>query len=63
MLIPRYLPVLGSGIEAGMTQVFLKKPQSVAGVVKLYRMYRKGISQPMRANVTSLSSFWVNQLG
>ena len=34
MLLASYLSVLGSGIEAGMSQVFLEQPESIAGVIK-----------------------------
>ena len=47
MLIAGYLPVLRRGVEAGMPEVLLKKPQPVSGVVYLHGAH---IEEPLLHN-------------
>ena len=47
MLLAGYLPVLRCGVEAGMPEVLLKKPQSISGVVCLHGAY---IEEPLLNN-------------
>ena len=51
MLFTGYLAVSGSGVEAGMPEVFLKQPESVARVVDLYGMRGEGVSESVWADM------------
>ncbi|GAI96416.1 unnamed protein product, partial [marine sediment metagenome] len=56
------LSILGSGIEAGMSQVLLKEREPIARVIELYRMHSEGVSQPMWAHPMPLACLWINQV-
>jgi hypothetical protein len=51
VLFARYFSVFGSGIETLMAQVFLEKPQAVSRIIKLYRIDRERVPQPMRGYI------------
>ena len=55
--------ILSGSIEAGVTELPLKKPQTIAGIVDSHGMSSEGIPQPVRANVILLARLRVNQPG
>jgi len=57
-----YLPVLGGGIEASVSQVLLEKPQAISRIVKLHSVDSEAISQSVWAYVATLTSLRVYQL-
>ena len=44
MLLTGYLTVSSGGIEAGVAEMLLKQPESVARIVNLNGVYRKSVS-------------------
>ncbi len=61
MLFPGNLPVLCRGIEAGVPQVFLEKPEPVSRVVLLDGVDRKGVPKPVRAYAMHPTGLRVHQ--
>ena len=55
--------IFGSGIKAGVAELFLQKPQTITGIIDSHGMDGKGISQSVRADVVLLTSLRVNQSG
>ncbi len=62
MLITRYLAISHGGSNTLVAKVFLQKPQTVTGTIKLYGMDSKGITQPVRADTSNSSCLTINQL-
>jgi hypothetical protein len=39
-----YFAIFGRGIEASVTEVFLQKPESIPGIIKLYSVASESIA-------------------
>jgi len=61
MLSARYLPVLGGGVEALVSQMLLEQSEPVSCVIELYRMNCESIAQAMGAYVMNPATLTINQ--
>ena len=61
MFFTRYFSVLGCSVEALVTEVLLKEPKPIAGIIEFYCMYSKCIPEFVRRNIMYSSCFWVYQ--
>ena len=61
MFFPRYFSVFSGGVVALVTEVLLKKPKPVSGIIEFYCMYSECIPEFVRRNIMYPSCFWVYQ--
>jgi len=62
VLLTRYFPVPGGGVEAGVPQMLLEQPEAITRVIQLHGMNGKGISETVRAYSTPFASGRVHQV-
>jgi len=62
VLFTSYFAIFGRGIEADVAEVFLQKPESIPGIVKLYGVAGKGIPQSVGTHPTPPAGLGINQV-
>jgi len=61
MFFARYLSILGGGVEALVSKVHLKHPETVPRVILFYSHGGECISQFMRRNIVHSPRFWIDE--